>query len=204
MRVPYSSWTWIAALRRLRGAPEGERGQAIVEFAFLAPALIALLGGILEFSGIMFVQTILEGGARAASRYGITGSTSDGVSREDRIRAILEDHSYGIVDMDHLEMETLVYENFGDIGQPEPFTDENANDAYDTGEPFNDINGNGSWDPDMGAAGLGGPEDVVVYRVSYDWNIIIPLFRPFFGDAITLRSNIAVRNEPFTPPPAGA
>jgi hypothetical protein len=204
MCVPYSSWIRVPALRRLRSAPEGERGQAIVEFAFLAPAFIAILGAILEFSGIMFVQTILEGGARAASRYGITGATSDGVSREDRIRAIMEDHSYGIVDMDYLEMETLVYENFGDIGQPEPFTDENGNDAYDTGEPFTDINGNGNWDPDMGAAGLGGPEDVVVYRVSYDWDIIIPLFRPIFGDAITLQSNIAVRNEPFTPPPPGA
>jgi hypothetical protein len=94
-------------------------------------------------------------------------------------------------------MDTLVYENFGDVGQPEPFTDENANEAYDAGEPFNDINGNGTWDEDMGAAGLGGPGDVVVYRMSYDWSIIIPLFRPFFGDAITLQANIAVRNEPF-------
>ena len=55
----------------------------------------------------------------------------------------------------------------------------------------------------MGAAGLGGPGDVVVYRMSYEWSIMIPLFRPFFGDEITLQSNIAVRNEPFTPPPPG-
>jgi hypothetical protein len=53
----------------------------------------------------------------------------------------------------------------------------------------------------MGAAGRGGPGDVVVYRKSSDWNIIIPLFRPFFGDSITHQSNIAVRNEPYTPPP---
>jgi hypothetical protein len=26
------------------------------------------------------------------------------------------------------------------------------------------------------------------------------LFRPFFGNSIRLQSNIAVRNEPFTPP----
>jgi Flp pilus assembly protein TadG len=177
---------WQAALRCLRGRPEGESGQAIVEFAFVAPAFIAVLAAIMEFSGIMFVQAMLEGSAREASRYGLTGFTSGGVSREDQILAIVQEHTHGIIDMSDLQMDTLVYENFADIGQHEPFTD---------------INGNGTWDSDMGAAGLGGPGAVVVYRMSYDWSIMIPIFRPFFGDTITLQSNIAVRNEPFTPPP---
>jgi hypothetical protein len=201
MRLIEPLWPRPAARRRLRGAATGENGTAMVEFGFLAPVFIAILCAIMEFSGIMFVQAMLEGSAREASRYGLTGFTSGGVSRADQILAIVEDHTYGIVDMDELQMETLVYENFGDIGQPEPFTDENGNEVWDNDEPFNDINGNGTWDPDMGAAGLGGPGDVVVYRMSYDWDIMIPLFRPFFGDAITLQSNIAVRNEPFTPPP---
>jgi Flp pilus assembly protein TadG len=196
---------WTAAVDRLRGAPRSEDGAAMVEFALVGPLFIALLCAIMEFSGIMFVQAILEGSAREASRYGLTGFTSGGVSREDQILAIVENNTYGIVDMDELQMETLVYENFGDVGQPEPFTDENGNGVWDNDEPYTDINGNGTWDPDMGAAGLGGPGDVVVYRMSYDWSIMIPLFRPFFGNSITLQSNIAVRNEPFTPPPpAGA
>jgi TadE-like protein len=198
------SWPRMAALRRLRSAPRNDDGAAMVEFAFLAPIFIGMMAAIMEFSGIMFVQAILEGSAREASRYGLTGFAQGGVSREDQILAIVEDHTYGIIDMDQLEMETLVYENFADIGEPEPFEDENGNEVWDNDEPFTDINGNGTWDPDMGAAGLGGPGAVVVYRMSYDWNIIIPLFRPIFGDSITLRSNIAVRNEPFTPPPAGA
>jgi hypothetical protein len=195
------SWPGMAAPCRHRGGPRHDGGAAMVEFAFLAPIFIALLAAIMEFSGIMFVQAILEGSAREASRFGLTGFAQGGVSREDQILAIIEDHTYGIIDMDELEMETLVYESFGDIGEPEPFEDENGNEVWDNDEPFTDINGNGSWDPDMGAAGLGGPGAVVVYRMSYDWDIIIPLFRPFFGDAITLQSNIAVRNEPFTPPP---
>ena len=197
-------WPGRAAIRRLLGAARSDDGAAMVEFAFVAPLFIALLAAIMEFSGIMFVQAILEGSAREASRYGLTGFTSGGVSREDQILAIVEEHTYGIIDLGQLQMETLVYENFGDVGQPEPFTDENANGSWDNDEPFTDVNGNGTWDPDMGAAGLGGPGDVVIYRMSYDWSIMIPLFRPFFGDAITLQSNIAVRNEPFTPPPPGA
>jgi Flp pilus assembly protein TadG len=192
-----------AARRRRRSSGPGQDGAAMVEFAMVAPAFIAVICAIMEFSGIMFVQTILEGSAREASRYGLTGFTSGGVSREDQILAIVEDNTYGIVDMDELQVETLVYENFADVGQPEPFTDENGNGVWDTSEPYTDVNGNGTWDPDMGAAGLGGPGDVVVYRMSYDWDIMIPLFRPLFGDSITLQSNIAVRNEPFTPPPPG-
>ncbi|MEZ5932179.1 MAG: pilus assembly protein [Alphaproteobacteria bacterium] len=175
----------------------GEAGQAIVEFAFVAPALLGLLCGIFEFSGIMFAQTLLEGGARQASRYGITGSETAEVSREAMILQIIEDNSYGIIDVDDIEMDTLVYDNFSDVGQPEPFTDANGNDAFDEGEEFDDINGNGTWDEDMGRAGLGGPGDVVVYRLHYDWTIMIPLFRPIFGDAIALDANVAVRNEPF-------
>lgn len=193
-----------AARRRLQSVPGREDGAAMVEFGFIAPVLIAILCAIMEFSGIMFVQTLIEGSAREASRYGITGSTFGGVSREDRIRAIVEAHTYGIIDMDQLEMESLVYENFSDVGQPEPFTDENGNGAWDSGEPFTDVNGNGTWDPDMGAAGLGGPGDVVVYLLSYDWPIMIPLFRPIFGESIHLTANVAVRNEPFMPPPSGA
>ena len=186
-----------AVWRGLWAAGQGERGQAMVEFAFLAPAFIGMLVAIMEFSGIMFAQTVLEGSAREASRYGVTGFTQEGVSRDEQIMQIVEQNTYGVIDLDKLVMETLVYDNFADVGQPEPFTDENANEVYDEGEPFTDINGNGGWDEDMGAAGLGGPGAVVIYRMSYDWPIMIPLFRPIFGDTINIQANVAVRNEPF-------
>lgn len=172
-------------------------GQAMVEFALIAPILLGMLCGILEFSGVLFAQTLLEGGAREASRYGITGATEEGSAREETILNIVEENTFGVIDVDELNVETLVYETFSDVGQPEPFTDENGDGAYNTGEAFDDINGNGAWDEDMGVAGLGGPGDVVVYRLSYDWEIMIPLFQPFFGDEVALDASIAVRNEPF-------
>jgi hypothetical protein len=185
------------ASRSARKAVIGDGGKAIVEFALVAPIFLGITLSIFEFSGIMFVQTLLDGGAREASRYGLTGQQPEGVSRDDMILQIVSENSYGIIDVDELEMETRVYDNFDEVGQPEPFTDENGNDAYDEGELYTDVNGNNSWDDDMGAAGLGGPGEVVVYQMSYDWPIMIPLFQPFFGDHVTLQANIAVRNEPF-------
>ena len=174
-----------------------DAGQAMIEFALLVPVFIGLLLGILEFSGVLFAQTLLEGGAREASRFGITGNTDEGVGREATIRQIIEDNTFGVIDIDELDIETLVYESFGDVGQPEPFTDENGNGDFDDGEPFDDVNGNGSYDEDMGVAGLGGAGDIVVYRLSYDWDIMIPMFEPFFGETVQLDASIAVRNEPF-------
>ncbi|MEM7022152.1 MAG: TadE/TadG family type IV pilus assembly protein [Pseudomonadota bacterium] len=178
-------------------AIDDDGGKAIVEFAFIAPVFLGMTLSIFEFSGIMFVQTLLEGGAREASRYGITGQQPEGVSRDDMILQIVGDNSFGIIDMDELVMTTKVYDSFNEVGQPEPFTDENSNGSYDLGEPYTDSNGNGTWDPDMGAVGLGGPGEVVVYTMIYDWPIMIPVFEPFFGDHVTLEANIAVRNEPF-------
>jgi len=180
-----------------RAAVVGDAGKAIVEFALVAPIFLGITLSIFEFSGIMFVQTLLEGGAREASRYGLTGQTPEGISREAMILQIVSENSFGIIDVDELEMTTSVYGDFSDVGQPEPFTDENGNDAYDEGETYTDVNGNGGWDDDMGAAGLGGPGEVVVYEMTYDWPIMIPWFEPFFGDHVTLQANIGVRNEPF-------
>ena len=174
-----------------------DAGQAMVEFALIAPVLLGMICGILEFSGVLFAQTLLEGGAREASRFGITGSSAEGVSRDAAILQIVEDNTFGIIDTDELEVETLVYETFANVGQPEPFTDANGNGVFDEGESFDDINGNGSRDEDMGVAGLGGPGDIVVYRLSYDWDIMIPMFEPFFGESVALDASIAVRNEPF-------
>ncbi len=174
-----------------------DAGQAMTEFALIAPVILGMFAGILEFSGVVFAQTLLEGGAREASRFGITGATEEGVSRDAAILQIVEDNTFGIIDVDKLDVKTLVYESFGDVGQPEPFTDTNGNGVIDPGEEFEDINGNGIFDEDMGIAGLGGPGDVVVYRLSYDWDIMMPLFEPFFGETVALDASIAVRNEPF-------
>ena len=176
----------------------GDAGNAAVEFALVAPAFIGMICGIMEYSCILFVQTLLEGGAREAARFGVTGQEIDqDGAREARIRAIINEFTLSMIDVDHIDIDTLVYDSFEAIGEPEPYEDSNGNGAYDSGEPFEDINGNGVWDPDMGTVGLGGPGDIVLYRLTYDWPIIIPIFEPFFGEKVTLVANIAVRNEPW-------
>jgi Flp pilus assembly pilin Flp len=175
-----------------------ERGATIVEFAVVVPVLLLAVIGIIEVAIVLFISSTIESAVFEASRFGVTGNNDvPGVTREDRVRDIVERRTYGLVDMDRVEIEALVYATFADIGQPEPFTDANANGTYDVGEDYVDVNGNGQWDPDMGAAGLGGPSDVVVYRLSYSWGILTPIVRDVLGESIRNVSSVAVRNEPF-------
>lgn len=176
-----------------------QRGTAALEFALIGPVFLFLILGIFEFTLFMMTQTVLESGVREASRYGITGRELAGSSRSDQIRQIIVDHAGGLISADEIGLETLTYEEFGGIGQPEAFTDENANGVYDDGEPFQDANGNGQWDPDRGSPGVGNAGDIVVYKVSYEWAPVVALFRHIFpgGGVVDMEATVAVRNEPW-------
>lgn len=191
--VPSKARRSFIGLRLLRDT----EGSTLVEFAILIPAFFMMLVGILEVAMVIFIGSSIENAIMQASRFGITGGGGGGVSREERVLAVVSENTYGLVNMDTVEIDTLIYGSFSDIGEPEPFDDENTSGTYDAGEPFSDVNGNGIWDPDMGAAGLGGPNDVVVYSVSYAWGIMTPMFRGIMGDTVRHVSSVAVRNEPY-------
>ena len=179
------------------------RGGAAVDFALVAPVFVLLIAGVLEFGVLMLGETLLQSAVTDASRFGLTGRTLAGQTREEVIADIVTEHGFGLIDAERLEFDTLVYPSFDSVGQPETFTDQNGNGAWDAGEPYADINGNGQWDADMGAAGLGGPEDVVLYRVRYEWEMMTPLFRALFppSGTVPMEASLAIRNEPF--PAAG-
>ncbi|SMF12724.1 TadE-like protein [Tistlia consotensis] len=189
---------FASLVRRFLRAREGV---AAIEFAFVGMLIVVAAIGLIELAMILFVDSLMEGGLREAARYGVTGFESSGTTREAEVLAIVGQHTHGLVDMDKVQLQTLVYPGFADVGQPEPFTDENGNGQYDSSpaEPFVDVNGNGQWDADMGAAGLGGPGDIVLYTLRYDWPLMTGLLDDLIGQngKMPLSASIIVRNEPF-------
>lgn len=188
-----------ATMKRMRLLRRDERGSSLVELALIAPTLMLFVMGIIEVAMILFVSTLLEGSVREAGRYGITGYVFQGTDRISVIRSIVAQNTIGLVDMEKVKIETLTYESFSAIGKPEPFTDTNHNGQRDAGESYNDVNGNGKWDADMGASGVGGPGDIVVYTITYDWPFLTTFLGDLMGSAgvIPLRASYAVRNEPW-------
>jgi len=186
--------------RRLGGRfRHNESGAAVVEFAFAAPIVFLLLAGAVELGMIMFVNVLMESALRDASRYGITGQVPTGETRLQQITDIISKDTVGLVDMSKAKVDVEVYPSFADIGHGETFVDGNGNGVYDPGETFTDENGNGKWDSDLGTAGAGGPGDIVVYRISYDWPLLTPIMKPLIGHdgTFTLTASVAVRNEPW-------
>jgi len=183
-------------LRLLRRLHRHRGGANALEFALVALPLFTIVIGFFEFALLTVTAAVLESAALEAARFGATGEVPENMSREERMFEIVEDRTFGLIDMDALEIETLIYNQFDVIGEPEGFTDQNGNGQWDDGEPFQDVNGNGTWDQDQGQAGLGGADDIVVYRMDYPWQPYTGLMIPF-TDEIVLSSSIPVRNEPF-------
>lgn len=182
----------------LRALRRDETGVTALEFALILPALLLFIVGSIEAAIILFIGSSIESAVLEASRFGITGGDgAEGVSRSERVLEIVEDHTYGLLDMSTVDVETLVYDDFDDIGKPEPLTDLNGNGIWDGSESYVDVNGNGRWDDDMGAAGLGGGNAVVVYRLTYPWGVVTPMLKKVLGRTVTHVSSIAIKNEPY-------
>lgn len=165
--------------------------------------------GLLLTGGIF-----LEAGARSAGRYGITGQTLPGQTRDETIRAIITRYvcpsalASESSDLcfwsasgggEPLQIQTQAYTDPRNVGQPEPFSDlPPENGTYDAGETYTDVNGNEQWDADMGITSAGGSGDVVVYEVTMAQAVTTPLLRTAVGGQIFLhRTRLVVRNEPF-------
>ena len=188
----------IRAFAARRGRFADRSGAAILEFALVLPVLLALIIGIVEFAMIIFVSVLLENGVREASRFGMTGQTVAGSTREAHIANVVSDSTYGLVDVEPGDVEIMVYPDFDEIIEAEEFTDTDDSGDYTAGEPFIDANDNGTWDAGNGTPGAGGPQEVVVYRVTTEWSTLTPFIGGMLANdgRFALSASIAVRNEP--------
>ncbi len=176
-----------------------ERGAVALEYAFALPIFLTFSLGVVDLGGVFFASMLLEGGLREAARYGITGDLDPGVTKEQKILQTINDHGAGFVQVQASELSTLVYSDFDSIGDPEPYVDADGNNSYDVGEAFTDLNCNGSWDSDAGFDGAGNGSEVVLYTVEHETQLLTGYIAHLVGQdgKVTLRSSVAVRNEPY-------
>ncbi len=190
MRTPFKR---LVSLRK----PLGTEGSTIIEFAIMVPVFLLLVFGTVEFSMIMFAATVIESATTNSARTGKTGYTAPGLSRQDFIIQSINNRTAGLLDPTKITVSSKVYTGFDKVGAAEPFTDSNGNGMYSVGEPYSDVNGNGQWDSDMGTAGLGNANDIVLYTVSYPWPIMTPIIRNILGTVHNITVRTVVKNEPY-------
>ncbi|USA40666.1 TadE/TadG family type IV pilus assembly protein [Pelagerythrobacter marinus] len=184
-----------AAFARLRRDREGV---TIIEFAIVAPVLLVFIFGILDLGHGLYMQSVLQGTVQNAGRdagleSGRVGQAAIDADVRERIKAVMP-----YLDDDDIAIERQNYETFSDVDVPEDFDDTNGSGTYDDNECFTDRNNNGQWDPDVGADGLGGADDVVQYEVTVTYDRLLPFWRmldlPHRGVA---QATTVMRNQPF-------
>lgn len=176
-----------------------EQGVTAIEFAALAPVLVLIMMGIIEFSLMMTAYGVMESATTVSARLGSTGFTAGGISREQTILNSITNRAGSFIDTSQLTISSKFYSDFNQINDPEPFTDTNHNGSRDSGEPYTDVNGNGQWDADMGTAGYGGAGAIVVYTVNYPWHIVTPIMSDLVGTGgvFNITTHAVTKNEPF-------
>ena len=168
-------------------------GVAAIEFAMIAPVLLALIMGIFDIGQMAYAKSVLHGAVQEAARSASleSGNTT---AADARVRtAVLP-----VLPKATFVSERSSYFDFADVGRPEGWNDANDNDTCDNSESFTDENGNGEWDADIGQSGNGGANDVVVYTVTVQYVPVfgIPGTTNRFGSR-TLSASAIAKNQPF-------
>ena len=186
---------------RLKKLINNKRGSTAVEFAIIAPVLFSLIIVTIDLNLVMFAQGIMENAAFKSARTGKTGYIEAGKTQEETIMELLNDKIAigGLFDSNLLTVTTKSYAEFSNVGEHEPYIDANGNGIHDVGENYTDVNGNGQYDEDMGAAGFGNTSEVVVYTITYPWQLFTPFAGTVLGNegVVNISSRIVLQNEPF-------
>lgn len=186
--------------RPLRRLLADTRGMATLEFVLLAPLVLLMVFGIFDLGHIMLTNSMLSGAVEKAGRDS-TLEAADAATIDAQVRKQVRI----IVPGAEPTFERLSYQDFGNIGKPEPFVDKNGNKTRDPGECFQDVNGNGRWDTSAATSGQGTASQVAVYRVTVSYPHVFPMAtfismvtgRPQNNDVVTLSAATMLRNQPY-------
>ena len=88
----------IGTLVSVRSAArKGQRGNMMIESAFVIIPLLAILCAIIDFSMAIFMRNSLLNAVREGTRYAITGQTGAGACQDASIKSVVQQFSLGIL-----------------------------------------------------------------------------------------------------------
>lgn len=179
-------------LRRLIHATEGV---TLIEFAFVAPVLMLVLMATFDIGHYVYARSVLQGALQDAGR---DSTLESGLENEAAIDDYVRSQVLSVTPNAEFTFLRKNYQDFNDVGAPEDFIDANGNDLYDSDECFTDANGNGVWDSDKSVDGMGGADDVVVYKVDVTYDSLFPFWKMIGGSQTnTISGTTTLRNQPF-------
>jgi Flp pilus assembly protein TadG len=168
----------MRTLRTMRRLARKEDGAAAVEFAMVAAPFLLLVFAILETALVFFGGQILETAVADSGRMIMTGQAQTQTFNASAFKSAVCEKIFGLFDCNGVYVDVKTYSNFSSVNMTPPL-DSNGN--------FQD---NTTYQP-------GGPGDIVVVRLFYQWPIYVSLLQNMAGNKRLLIATAAFRNEPY-------
>lgn len=177
----------LLALRATRRLARKEDGTAAIEFGMVAAPFLLLTFAIMETAIVFFAGQTLETAVADSARLIMTGQAQSQGFNQSAFKNAVCAKIYGLFDCANgVQVDVKKYTSFSGV---------NLNPPLDSNGNFQN---NMGYDP-------GGPGDIVVVRLFYQWPIYVSLLQNMSGNKRLLIATAAFRNEPFgstAPPPS--
>jgi Flp pilus assembly protein TadG len=168
----------LFAVRAMRRLVRKQDGAAAVEFGMVAMPFFALVFAIMETALVFFAGQALETAVADSSRLIMTGQAQSQGFNQGAFKAAVCQKVYGLFDCaSGVYVDVKTYTSFSNVDVSAPITDGN-------------FNNNTTYQP-------GGPGDIVVVRLFYQWPIYVALLQNMSGNKRLLVATAAFRNEPY-------
>jgi Flp pilus assembly protein TadG len=180
---------FINGTRRLFGHALARRfirqqnGAAAVEFALVAAPFLALVFAIMETAIVFFAGQALETAAADGARLIMTGQAQTAGFNQGQFKTAVCGKIYGLFNCNAgLFIDVKSYTSFSSANVSKPIT-------------------NGNFDTSNFGYSPGGPGEIVVVRLMYQWPVYVSLLGLNLGDVSggkrLLMATYAFRNEPY-------
>ena len=179
-----------------------KRGAALMEFAFVAPVLLVVIMGLLDFGYDLYAKAVFEGVVQKAARDATLEDNANVASStliDTKVKNAFKNMNASVTD-GSFSFTRRNFKDFSNAGKMEPSTGPGGLCAPPLGGTtytYVDLNNSNSWD-DGAVDGQGGANDVVLYTATVTYRAIFPI-NALFGAPMTqtIRASTVLRNQPY-------
>jgi Flp pilus assembly protein TadG len=168
--------------RLLRKGVRSERGTTAIEFGILALPFFALIVAILETCLVFLAQEVLQTATSRAARLIMTGQAQDGSFTPAQFKQAVCNQASIMLNCSGIYVNVQTFSSFSSVTRLNPMQ-------------------NGVFNPALVTYDAGGPGDIVLVQVFYQWSLVLgPLSFSLANTASGTRLMIGTavfRNEPY-------
>ena len=159
----------MKSISRILKAKRAEKGQALVEFAFVGLVFMLFIFSIIEGGRLFESWITVQHASREAARWGITGQVDCPEATGDRITCITERAYEGLETLSNSASAQVTVNHYDFPAYVDPATPNDPGDAC----------------------------DLLEIEIVYDHQVVVPLIDAITGSTISLSTSERMVNEPF-------